>query len=283
MYPLHLHLFGRDLLFYEGFYFLLAGVVGYVYGWKRFAARRPDFDRYNAILVVGLVGGVLVGKISHGLFWDVRLLLDHPWRMVRLWEGGMSIVGVACGAIASVAWYCRFRRLDFREVFMALAPALLLAQAVGRLGCFLNGDAFGLPTGSVWGVSFPRYGHDLFALTLNSAASSPAWLWCYYHGLVGLGSLATPPLHPTQLYEAVGDLALLGLLLGEQRWLRGAASPVFLYTYVAGYGLLRFGIEFLRGDRTMLLFGGPSVLQVCLLGAALAALWKLAALAWRSR
>jgi prolipoprotein diacylglyceryltransferase len=113
------------------------------------------------------------------------------------------------------------------------APALALGHAFGRLGCFAAGCCFGKETASRVGVAFPR-GSVAFDV-LSSAGAVPA------------GAGETPPLHPTQLYEAAGELALFGLLCALRPRLRQRPGALLL-VYLGLYALLRFVVEIFRGD-----------------------------------
>lgn len=278
MFPLHINIFGHVMPFYEGFYFLVSMLVGYLYGLRRVIRMHEDVNVYANIVLFGTLGGVLFGRVSHFVFWDTEILLRHPAALLYFWDGGMSIFGVILGAIAATVAYCKWTHTDFYRMAMVLAPPMLLAQAVGRLGCFFNGDAFGLPTTSVFGVSFPRYGIELFSFTKNVSFNSPAWLWCYEHGLATLTSMATPPMHPTQLYEALFDLVLMLVLLYVQKTFASLSVKIYLFLYLLGYCLFRFLVEFVRGDREGSLLYNMSALQLVLLAASLALAWKVLAI-----
>lgn len=131
---------------------------------------------------------------------------------LEFWQGGLTFYGGLLVATAGALWYCRRRRLDFLAVADLVAPYLLVGQAIGRLGCFLEGCCYGAATGGPLGVRFP--GHA-FAR------------------------------HPTQLYEAVVDLALAALLLfALRRPPRGARFGWMLVLY----GAARAIIEIWRDD-----------------------------------
>ena len=105
------------------------------------------------------------------------------------------------------------------------APGLVLGQAIGRFACFLNGDAYGIPTTLPWGVTFT-----------NPESMAPLGV----------------PLHPTQVYEMGLNLILFGLLWWWRRRIRFDGQLFLLY--VGGYGIIRFIVENFRGDQ--LQYGG---------------------------
>jgi phosphatidylglycerol:prolipoprotein diacylglycerol transferase len=135
------------------------------------------------------------------------------------------------------AVFARRQRWSFWEVGDVFAPALAVGHALGRLGCFAAGCCFGKAWATAappaWAAAFPR-GSVAFD-ELSSAGAVPA------------GATLTPPLHPTQLYEAGGELALFGLLLWLRPRLRDRPGALLL-TYATLYALLRFAVEIFRGD-----------------------------------
>jgi phosphatidylglycerol---prolipoprotein diacylglyceryl transferase len=129
-------------------------------------------------------------------------------------RGGLSWYGGLVGGVGAGLVYIKMHRWPVVRVVAAATPALAFGHLLGRIGCFLVGDDYGLPTDLPWGVAFPQ----------------------------GLPPTDVP-VHPTQLYEAIG-LGVLGWLL--LRWRRGMPATVILGRYLVLAGVLRFAIEFLR-------------------------------------
>ena len=154
------------------------------------------------------------GSVSQSM-WD--LLKADPWHWARIEDPGYVWYGGAL-ALAPVSWwFTQSRSMDRGTVADAAAPLLPFAVAFGRLGCFLGGCCYGVPTSQPWGVVFP-----------SSA---------------GAGSL---PVHPTQLYEAALGLALLGWVLWYEPHRKVKGETLALCSL--GYAAIRFSVEFLRGD-----------------------------------
>jgi phosphatidylglycerol:prolipoprotein diacylglycerol transferase len=149
---------------------------------------------------------------------------------------------------------------------------------VGRIGCFLNGDAWGIPTTLPWGVREPRFGILVPGFRPETGVPSGAWEWCVARGFVSPDSAATVPLHPTQLYESLGDFALAGLvvLMARSQARKGGRPSRVLWLHVGGYALLRYGLEYLHGDREPAFAAGMTTLQIGLLGVAAASAVLLA-------
>jgi phosphatidylglycerol:prolipoprotein diacylglycerol transferase len=162
----------------------------------------------------------------------------------RFWEGGFVFYGGVIAATAVVVSFCRREGWSFWRLGDLAAPTLAVGHAFGRLGCFFAGCCFGKVSGAPWAVAFPR----------GSVA---------YDELQSIGVLVptapcTPPLHPTQLYEALGELAIFAMLLALRRRWRARASDTgrgdgpppggLILTYAGCYALLRFVVEIFRGD-----------------------------------
>jgi phosphatidylglycerol:prolipoprotein diacylglycerol transferase len=144
-------------------------------------------------------------------------------------RGGLSWFGGFAGGLAAGLFILRRRKLPIVRVLAAATPALAVAHAIGRVGCFLVGDDYGTPSTLPWAVAFPQ----------------------------GLPPTLTP-VHPTQLYEVAALLPIAWLLL---RWRRANRPDAFvLGWYLVLTGTARFAIEFLRTRE--LLFGPFAVAHV---------------------
>jgi phosphatidylglycerol:prolipoprotein diacylglycerol transferase len=157
------------------------------------------------------------GKLFYIVFHGSDFLAG--WRATGWWSlrEGFVFYGGFLGATLAGWLYCRAQRLSFGRVADACAPALALGHAFGRLGCFANGCCYGKVCDLPWAVRFPA-GHVA-------------------HGIA---------VHPVQLYEAAGNLAIFtGLMLVARR--RRFPGQVW-WGYVFAYAALRFAVEFFRGD-----------------------------------
>jgi phosphatidylglycerol:prolipoprotein diacylglycerol transferase len=163
--------------------------------------------------------------------------LSDCTRILHVWEGGLVFYGGVAGAVIVALVFARRQRWSFWMVGDVFAPALAVGHALGRLGCFAAGCCFGKAWASAappaWSAAFPRG-----SVAFDELASA---------GAVPPGASLTAPLHPTQLYESGGELALFGLLLWLRPRLRDRPGALLL-TYAALYALLRFVVEIFRGD-----------------------------------
>lgn len=219
-----------------GVFMLLAFLTaGYV---LRAELRRVGEDPEKAwdFVFMAVVGGILGAK-GYYILLNWPRLLDDPAGLV-LSRGGLVWYGGFLLATALVIWEIRRQKMSVPAVADLMAPALALAYAVGRIGCFLVGDDWGLPTDSAFGVRFPRGTpastvqniEQMFGVTVD-----PALVEKY-------GQVV--PVHPTQLYE-VGISTLIFFALWRIRDHGHRKGWLFLLWLVLA-GLERFAVEFLR-------------------------------------
>jgi phosphatidylglycerol:prolipoprotein diacylglycerol transferase len=161
--------------------------------------------------LVGVIGGLLGAK----LLWTVEHVREGPISELLFSRGGLSWYGGLIGGVGAGLAYIGIKGWPVVPILAAATPALAFGHLIGRIGCFLVGDDYGTPSNLPWAVAFPE----------------------------GLPP-TTVPVHPTQLYEAIG-LGLLGWLL--VRWRRSSVpDTIVLGRYLVGAGTLRFVVEFIR-------------------------------------
>jgi len=206
--PVTLHTYGAVMA--------LAFVL--VVGLARHAARAPhaglplDAAAVTDWAVWAMGGGILGGRLLYVLL-NPRPYLEHPLEVFALWHGGLIWYGGLAGGAAATWWWVRRRRCGFLRAADQLVPFIALGHAVGRLGCFANGCCSGLPTTAWWGVTFPG---------------------------------STQPVVPTQLLESAA-LALLYVALRALQRPAVLRDPGRIFgAYLAGYGFLRWTIEWWR-------------------------------------
>jgi len=224
MHPIFLRLGPIEIRYY-GLMYVIAFVLGYFLV-RAEARRRGILPRSEDVLDLFLVViplAIVFARLYYVAFeWEYYR--TSPWEIVMVWHGGLAIHGGIIGGIGGLFLVARWKRAPFWRLADAVACALILGQVLGRIGNFLNGDAFGTPTDLPWGIVFPL--------------SSPAG--AAYPGL---------PLHPTMLYEAVGNFFVF-LLLWKLRT-RPTRAGFLSSVYFISYGAVRFACEFFRGDALM--------------------------------
>ena len=178
-------------------------------------------DLVNEVALWGFPAGLIGGRL-YFIITTPGEVPDHWWGPFAIWQGGLGIWGgIACGTLAGL-WVLRRRKADIPRFLDAAAPALLVAQAIGRIGNYFNQELFGGPTTLPWGLKI-----DLA------------------HRPVGYAQYAT--FQPTFLYEIIWNLSLAAFLvwLGRTRKIR---APGLFALYVAGYSGFRIFEETLRID-----------------------------------
>ena len=238
------------------FCIIIGIVVATLWGNRRFVARGGRPGRVTDIAVFAVPFGLVGGRLYH-VITDNELYFRpgrNPWKAFAIWDGGLGIWGaVALGGVG--AWIgCRYYWVPLSAFADSVAPGLVVAQAIGRLGNYFNQELFGKPTSLPWGL-------DVFLRTPDGAAGTQALC-----GLPGTApefptnyikadpTILCGTFHPTFLYELLWDLGVAALLVWADRRFRLGRGQVF-WLYVAAYTLGRGWIEMLRIDTANKLFG----------------------------
>lgn len=204
-------------------WYALAYLAGFLGGWKYALhlcglnpLHRPTRDDIDNFLPYAVLGVILGGRIGYVLFYQPALYAAHPLDALKVWEGGMSFHGGALGVILALiifSWVNKIQLLRLSDIVCAVVP---IGIFFGRLANFVNGELFGRPTDAPWGVVFPWGGEA--------------------------------PRHPSQIYEALLEGALLFVILlflykkSSERHHPGVVTGAFL----AGYAGFRMFVEQFR-------------------------------------
>ena len=196
-----------------------------VYYIKKVTERdKLPFDPFLNVAYLLIIGGIVGARLSYVLFhlsefagrWTDSF---NPFGSGEFGIAGLNLYGgVALGVLSAWA-YCYFKKLNVLQVFDYFAPTLGLGLAITRIGCFLNGCCFGVPTNLPWGVSFPQ-------------------------GTLPYAVFGDRLLHPTQLYSSLYGLMLFFLLnyvLKHRKFFGQGVAIVFMVEAV-----FRFSIEYIR-------------------------------------
>ncbi|HEV7469197.1 MAG TPA: prolipoprotein diacylglyceryl transferase [Pseudonocardia sp.] len=221
---------------------ILGIVVAVTWGEKRFVARGGEPGTVLDVAVFAVPFGLVGGRLYH-VATDWRTYFGpggDPIRALMIWEGGLGIWGaVALGAVG--AWIgCRRSGVPLPFFADAVAPGILVAQAVGRLGNYFNQELYGGPTTAPWG------------LEIYERVDPATGLQDSLNGVAVGDPIAV--VQPTFLYELIWNLIVAGLVVVADRRFRLGHGRVFAL-YVAGYTLGRFFIELLRTDPATRVFG----------------------------
>jgi len=217
MYPILLN-FGAMSVHAYGFFIAVAFLAGIAV--TLHYAKREGIDSQNVldIAIIGLVAAIVGARLFYvvGQWSEFR---DNPMDMFMVQKGGLVFLGGFLLALLAGTIYVRFKKLPLLKFFDSIAPGVALGYSIARIGCFLNGCCFGLPTKLPWGIAFPP-------------------------GALAFGYFGGDHLHPTQLYALLLMLLSFLLLVVIYRSKR-FDGQVFFWWFIF-YALYRFGVEFLR-------------------------------------
>ena len=211
-------------------------VLGFALAWwlGRRRAGRPDSvitpAQMDDLLFYAALGVILGGRLGYILFYGFEGWLADPLRLLRVWEGGMSFHGGLIGVLVAMWLYARRLGQPFLRITDFIAPLVPLGLMAGRVGNFINGELWGAPSSVAWAMQVSCAKHR--ALCWDKLGLEP-------------GTLLSPPLHPTQLYQAALEGLLLFLLLW---WFSAKSRPMGAVSglFLVGYGVFRSAVEFLR-------------------------------------
>jgi len=215
-----------SLRYYGMMYVVAFTIVYFMAKYRLHTEDRFDLTGQQLIdIITAMVVGLILGaRIGYVVFYNPSYYLSHPLEILLPFDfsDGMRFVGIAgmsyhgglIGVILASVWYCRKARLDFWEITDLFIPVIPLGYTFGRLGNFINTELYGRTTQSAIGMIFP-----------NAPGAALR--------------------HPTQLYEAFFEGIFLFILLWSIRKMKMPVGGLFAI-YLAGYGTVRFFIEFFR-------------------------------------
>jgi phosphatidylglycerol:prolipoprotein diacylglycerol transferase len=198
-----------------GLMYLLGLAAAYFVIKSRAAAKNIALAREQIydLIFYAAVGVFLGGRLGYCFFYNFSYYLEHPLKIFAVWEGGMSFHGGLLGTVVALWLFSRRRGIPPATIADLAATGAPIGLGLGRIGNFINGELYGRPTDVPWCMVFPGGGPQ-----------------CR---------------HPSQLYEA----GLEGALLFVVVWVLGrypTPPGTIFWTFIAGYGLSRFVVEFFR-------------------------------------
>ncbi len=230
--------------------------------------RNTNFDQFVLDLIFGILLSSMAGARLLYVFveWNRGTFGSNPLRVFYIWQGGLVFYGGLIGAIIFSVYYCWRKKRDFFVVADTLIPQVSLGQFFGRLGCLAAGCCWGeRADGHPLAVRFPK--ESLIYKSTEHPVDHPGF---------------TFEVHPVQLYESFGNLALffLLILLRTQKRFNG----MVLVGYLVGYSILRYTVETMRGDDVrgvgvLGLFSTSQLISMILFGVAVA----IFVFQWRKR
>jgi phosphatidylglycerol:prolipoprotein diacylglycerol transferase len=205
---------GSFTIYTYGFLIAIGCLAAFIYMWR---SSKMTFDQANTLFILLIVAGIVGGKLFI-VFEDPQTYLRHPARLLS--GSGFVFYGSLLFCIPAMLWYFRKNNMPVLWMLDIMAIVTCIVHGFGRLGCFMAGCCYGLPTDS--------------------------WLAVIFTDPLCQAKPLNTPLHPTQLYEATFIFCLMTalLFLKSRRRFDGQVFLVYLIAYACG----RSVIEMFRGD-----------------------------------
>lgn len=218
--------FGPITIRYYGLMYVIAFFVG-IFLLKKEVKRKEialtDDDILNFALWGYLFG--IIGARTYYIIFNWNYYGMYPKEIPAIWHGGLAIHGGLLGGLLAGYLFTKKKGVSFLLLADAVAPSIILGQAFGRFGNFMNGDAHGVPTKLPWGIVFPE----------TSIAGS---------------QFGPVPLHPTMLYEMILNLCIFLFLWKIRK--RNFHDGFLFCLYLIFYSIGRFFVCFFRADALVL-------------------------------
>lgn len=199
---------------------ILAGILWAYYEAKRLG-KNPD---YIIDLALWCVPAAVIGARVYYVIFEWDYYQGDIMRMINIREGGLAIHGALIAAVFTGYIFCKVKKLSFWENTDIVAPGIIIGQAIGRWGNFMNGEAHGGPTDLPWGINVTELQNGIEVVT---------------------------KVHPTFLYESLWNLGVFAILIIFRKKKKVDGEVFLLYGIL--YSLGRFWIEGLRTDSLMFL------------------------------
>ncbi|MDD5448366.1 MAG: prolipoprotein diacylglyceryl transferase [Actinomycetota bacterium] len=203
---------GRNIYSY-GVFVSLGFIAAFLVARHRMLEQYKDTEKLYDLILAAIVGGIIGARLFYVIGHWQEFMAEKS-SIFRIDLGGLVFYGGLLLGTAFALLVGKLRKMDFYYILDLAGLCVPLGLAIGRIGCFLNGCCYGKPTSLPWGVTFPPQ-----------------------LGLIGAR-------HPTQIYELILDVVLFGFLW----WKRDdfARKGTSFFVFLAGYGAIRFFMEFLR-------------------------------------
>lgn len=245
MHRILVHL-GPFTIYSYGVMFALAVVAGTYLAEKK--SRKQGFPKDTIVdlslwLLVSSVAGARILFVAAN--WDYYR--GNILEIFKIWEGGLVYYGGLILGIFTAVYFLKRRKLPLWKVADILAPSVALSEAIGRIGCFLNGCCYGRIS-ERWGVCFP------------AAGNPPVFDQQMASGLLAPEARFSLPVIPTQLYSAAASLAIFVILIKAERYKK--FDGFLFWAFIFLYALSRLIIEGFRYyDTNFMLWDGITISQ----------------------
>ena len=215
---------------YYGLIFLCVFLGGYaLFRWQVLRGGGNE-DEAAGIFIPAILGVLIGARLGHVLFYELGKAIENPWWILQVWKGGLSSHGATIGLLVDIYVYGRIHKQSYLESLDRFSISCALGATLVRAGNFVNSEIVGRVTDRTWGVRFPRYDHKLVE-----------------------AGLEVPLRHPSQLYEVILGLSVMGILWVTDRVMGLERRPrmVMIAMFFAAYFTGRFFVEFWKEYQTL--------------------------------
>ena len=204
-------------------FFFIGILIACRLGKKRNLTKDDIYDFALYLIPLSVIGA----RLFHVFFYNFSYYMQNPSQIIAIWNGGVSLYGGIFGAGVAAFIFCRKKKILFYDLADVFVIPLAFGTIFGRIGNFINGELYGKVTNLPWGV--------------------------YFEGVSGKR-------HPTQIYEAIGNLIVFLVLIFI--WRKNPKKGVMFWTYMGLYSAIRFLAEFVRDDKAVFLGMTPTQLVI---------------------
>lgn len=195
-----------------GLLYVLGFLVVYLYAKNVIIKKKllslKEYDNFMLLLILATVLGA---RLFYAIFYNPQYFIKHPLSFFAVWQGGLSFHGSLVAIILVTFFYCKKKKISFLQIADIFVVPVALANALGRIGNFINAELYGKITSVAWGVLFP--------------------------GVEG-------PRHPTQLYESFYNIILFFILFACRN--KFQKKGVIFGLFLTLYAVFRFLVEFIK-------------------------------------
>ncbi len=235
---------------YYGLFILLSLIVSILLSLK--LAKKNNFtsDEVFDLAFWAILSGIIGARLYFVFILEFFHFLSNPIDIIKIWQGGLAIHGAIIGGVLGLYFWSKKNKKNFWQLTDIVSIILPLAQAIGRFGNYFNQELFGKPTDLPWGIAIEVVNRPFDFLDKTH-------------------------FHPTFLYESILNLFLFCLLflLYQKNKLKGGQ---YIGVYLIGYGVIRFLMEIIRVDQTILIFNFklPQIISLILIAIGLMVIYK---------
>jgi len=196
--------------------------VAYILAKKSKKIKNLNKDKAYDIVTYGMIFGLIGARIFH-IIGDFHLYKNNLWGIFAIWNGGLGFQGGLIGALIAVYFYCRKHKINMLQILDVISVPVPLILFFGRIANFINSEHLGFKTNLSWCVVFQR-----------------------------VDNLCR---HPAQLYQALSQFVLFIVILFLSKIKLSKKTGNLTWSFIAGYGLIRFITDFFRDDYHIFYFG----------------------------